>query len=92
MSQTINISTPQPLNRNVVSSTIFAFLIAQNCQLNEQDDVRLEILEFCACSTDIADIQTNTMICAANVQSVECQKDYISRQNDPFCSAKEVVL
>ena len=32
------------------------------------------------------------MICVANVQSVECQKDYISWQNDPFYSAKGVVL
>lgn len=32
------------------------------------------------------------MICVANVQSAECQKDYISRQNDPFCSTKGVVL
>ena len=71
---------------------IFAFLTAQNCQLNEQRSLWLEILEFCACSTDVADIQTDTMICVANVQSAECQKDYISRQNDPFCSAKGVVL
>lgn len=78
-------------NRSTASCTIFAFLTAQNCLLNEQDDVRLEILEFCACSADIADIQTDTMICAANVQSAECQKDYISRQNDPFCSTKGVV-
>ena len=79
-------------NRITASCTIFAFLTAQNCQLNEQRSLWLEILEFCACSTDVADIQTNTMICAANVQSAECQKDYISRQNDPYCSAKGVVL
>lgn len=34
----------------------------------------------------------DTTICVANVQSTECQKNYISRQNDPFCSAKGVVL
>ena len=79
-------------NRSTASCTIFAFLTAQNCQLNEQRSLWCEILEFCACSTDVADIQTNTMIRVANVQSAECQKDYILWQNDSFCSTKGVVL
>ena len=48
-------------NRSTASCTIFAFLTAQNCQLNEQRSLWREILEFCACRTDVADIQTNTM-------------------------------
>ena len=30
--------------------TIFAFLTAQNCELNAREILRLEICEFCACS------------------------------------------
>ena len=30
--------------------TIFAFLTAQNCELNARGILRLEICEFCACS------------------------------------------
>ena len=30
--------------------TIFAFLTAQNCELNAREILQLEICEFCACS------------------------------------------
>lgn len=36
--------------KSTATNTIFAFMTAQNCELNAQRNLLLEIREFCACS------------------------------------------
>lgn len=44
--QTITIQPPQPFNCSKAPITIFAFLVAEYCQLNAQGNSQCEILEF----------------------------------------------
>ena len=53
---------------------IFAFLTAQNCELNARRNLWLEIIEFCACRCYVAYTQTIVTIANGSVQEKRMKK------------------